>query len=69
MKQVRHRFYRQLWRVWIPGGSLALFGGCNALSDAQLTQILQSVISTGINALLTNGIAALLGAASNTTTM
>ena len=50
--------YRAL-RVWAAGGSMLLFGGCNAISDAQLTQILSSFVTTGLNAILTNGIAAL----------
>jgi hypothetical protein len=53
---------RGLWRVWIPGGSLLALGGCG-LSDAQLTSILQSVITTGLNTLLTQLLSALLGAA------
>ena len=40
-----------LWRVWIPGGSLFLLGGCG-LSDAQVASIVQSLISTGVSALV-----------------
>lgn len=39
------------WRVWIAGGSLFLLGGCG-LSDAQLTGIVQTAVSTGLNALV-----------------
>ncbi|MFQ5805485.1 MAG: hypothetical protein ACE5I3_03435 [Phycisphaerae bacterium] len=55
-------FSRGLWRVWIPGGSLLVLGGCG-LSDAQLTAVLQSVITTGLNTFLVQLIATLLGAA------
>jgi len=48
------------WRVWVPGGSLLLLGGCG-LSDAQLTSILQSVILTGLNTLITQAISTLVG--------
>lgn len=58
----RWMFSRGLWRVWIPGGSLLLLGGCG-LSDAQLVSILQSVVTTGLNAFVTQFIATLLGAA------
>lgn len=54
-----------LWRVWIPGGSLFLLGGCG-LSDAQLTAILQSAIVTGLNALVSQVITTLVGAAAGT---
>ncbi len=54
-----------LWRVWIPGGSLFLLGGCG-LSDAQLTSVLQSVVTTGMNAFLTQLITALFGTAATT---
>jgi hypothetical protein len=52
--------YRAL-RLWAAGGSMLLFGGCNAITDAQLTQILSSFVTTGLNAILTNSIATLFG--------
>lgn len=54
--------YRAL-RLWAAGGSILILGGCNALTDAQLTQILSSFVSTGLNALLTNAVGALFGTA------
>jgi len=39
--------HHRLLRVYIPGGSLFLLGGCG-LSDQQLTSIAQSVITTGL---------------------
>jgi len=57
------------WR-WIrlasAGAGLSLFGGCG-LSDAQLTQVLQTVISTGLNTLLSQAISAFFGATAGTT--
>lgn len=47
---------KALWRVCVPGASLLVFGGCNALSDAQLTSILQSAVTTALNAFVTSGI-------------
>jgi hypothetical protein len=61
LKMKRSLFKRGFWRVWVPGGSLLLLGGCG-LSDAQLTSILQSVITTGLSSLLTQIVSALFGA-------
>ncbi len=49
----------RLWRMWIPGGSVLLLGGCG-MSDAQLASIWQSVIQTA----LTTGLTQLLSALS-----
>lgn len=46
-------------RTWVMSGSLFLLGGCSVLTDQQMTQVLTSFVSTGINAVLTNAIAAL----------
>lgn len=51
-----------LWRVFVPGGSLLLLGGCG-LSDAQLASILQSVIQTGLSTLVTEAISSLFASA------
>lgn len=51
---------KALWRVGLPGGSLFVLGGCNALSDAQLTSILQSAVTTALNAFVTSGISTFL---------
>jgi hypothetical protein len=56
---------RRLWRVWVPGGWLLLLGGCG-LSDVQLTSILQSAVTTGLNALFTQLISTLFGAVTST---
>lgn len=50
-------------RVWLSGGSLLALGGCG-LSDAQLASIFQSAVTTGLNALVTQILNALVGAAS-----
>ena len=47
-------------RFAIPGSGLLMVNGCNPLSDAQLTQILTSFISTSLNAFVTNLIGALI---------
>lgn len=47
-----------LLRVLVPGGSMLLLAGCG-LSDAQLTSLVQSALSTGLNAVLTNAISSL----------
>ena len=51
-----------LWLTMVPGGSLFLLGGCNALSDAQLSTILQSTVTTALNAFVTSGLTAFLSA-------
>lgn len=61
----RRMFSRGLWRVWVPGGSLFVLGGCG-LSDAQLASMLQSVVTTGLNTLLAQLLATLLGSAATT---
>lgn len=58
----RSMFSRGLWRAWVPGGSLLLLGGCG-LSDAQLTSIVQSVITTGLSSVLSQFVSTLFGAA------
>ncbi len=64
MKQ--RRYSKVFWRIFLPGGSLFLLGGCNALSDAQLTSILQSAIGTAMNAFLTNLISTLFSSGGTT---
>jgi hypothetical protein len=61
----RSIFSKGLWRVWIPGSSLLVLGGCG-LSDAQLASIWQSVIQTALTTALTQWISA-LGTAATTT--
>lgn len=56
----------RLWRLWVPGGSLLLLGGCG-LSDAQLTSIATSVITTGLSAFVSQLLTTLFSAASATT--
>lgn len=46
------------WRVWVPGGSMLLLGGCG-LSDQQLTSLVQSALSTGLNSVLAGAIQSL----------
>ena len=62
----RSIFSRGLWRVWIPGSSVLLLGGCG-LSDAQLASIWQSVIQTALTTALTQWIST-LGTAATTAT-
>lgn len=57
---------KALWRTIVPGGSLFVLGGCNALSDAQLSAILQSTVTTSLNALVTSGLTAFLSAFTGT---
>lgn len=45
---------RQMVRVWAPATTLAFLGGCG-LSDQQLTSIAQSVITTALNAFVSQG--------------
>ncbi|MFO0840276.1 MAG: hypothetical protein U1D55_17345 [Phycisphaerae bacterium] len=47
-----------LVRVLLPSGTLLAVGGC--LTDQQLTQILQSVITTGLTTAVTQFITALV---------
>ena len=49
---------KRFWLLWIPGSITFILGGCNALSDSQLTSVAQSAVSTGLNALVTNVISA-----------
>ena len=58
----RSMFSKGLWRVWVPGSSLLLLGGCG-LSDAQLSAILQSVIQTGLTTLITEAVSSLFACA------
>jgi hypothetical protein len=60
----RLMFSKGLWRVWVPGGSVLLLGGCG-LSDAQLSSIFQSVVQTGLTTLVTQIITTLLGTAAS----
>ncbi len=54
------RGFRKAWlRALLPGAGLMFLGGCNALSDAQLTSILQSAVGTMLNAFVTNLVATL----------
>lgn len=41
-------------RIWMSGAALLAVGGC--LSDQQLSSILQSAVSTGLNTLLTGAL-------------
>lgn len=59
-------YSKYFWRLWVPGGSLLAVTGCG-LSDAQLTSILQSAITTGLNALLSQMATAMFGAISGGT--
>lgn len=52
---------RKLLAVSASGGSLLLLGECG-LSDQQLTSILTSTISTGLNTLVSQGLIALFTA-------
>lgn len=47
-------------RVAVPGSGLLAIGGCDPLSDTQLTQILTSFISTALNSAVTSFIGALI---------
>lgn len=51
-----------LLRVWVPGSSLLLLGGCG-LTDAQLASIFQSVVQTGLTTLVTQIITTIFGGA------
>lgn len=55
---------RPFWRVLLIGGMLPILGQCG-LSDQQITAIFQSVITTGLNALVSQGIASALSQAAN----
>ncbi len=59
MKKVLHHGWL---RIAIPGSGVLAIGGCDPLSDAQLTQILTSFISTALNSAVTTFITNLLGA-------
>ncbi len=54
-----------LSRVLLPSGSLLALGGC--LTDQQLTQILQSVISSGLTTAVNQFITALAAGVAGTT--
>ncbi len=56
---VRFWLAARLNRFMIPGGALLVLGGCG-LSDQQLTGILESLVSTGLNTLITQGLTALV---------
>jgi hypothetical protein len=61
-------FARRQWiRTWAAGGSLFLLGQCG-LSDQQLTSIAQSVISTGLNTIVSQILATLVGAGATAAT-
>ena len=62
----RSIFSRGFWRVWIPGSSVLLLGGCG-MSDAQLASIWQSVIQTALTTALTQWISTLGNAATSAT--
>ncbi len=53
--------WRRVLATLSAGGSLFLLGECG-LSDQQLTSIATSTISTGLNTLVSQGLAALLTA-------
>lgn len=53
---------RRFATLWLPGASLLALGDC-ALSDQQLTSIAQSAVTTGLNTLLSQLLASLLGGA------
>ena len=55
---------RPVWRVLLIGSMLPILGQCG-LSDQQITTIFQSVITTGLNALVSQGIASALSQAAN----
>ena len=57
---------RGFWRVWVPGSSVLLLGGCG-LSDVQLASIWQSVIQTALTTALTQWLST-LGTAATTAT-
>jgi hypothetical protein len=42
---------RRMIRIWLASGTLLAFSGCG-LTDQQLTQIWQSVLTTGLSALV-----------------
>lgn len=55
----RRTWFGRLWRVWIPGGSLFLLGGCG-LSDVQLTSIFQGVVETALTTIVTGALSCLV---------
>lgn len=63
----KHVSWRRRALLWTAGVSLYTLGGCG-LSDAQLTGILQSAVSTGLNTLVSTGISALSSQTSATDT-
>lgn len=63
MSNRRSNGWSRLLRVWVPGSSLFLLGGCDILTDQQLTSIATSLISTGLNTVVTQALAALIGGA------
>lgn len=64
MKRANVLRRRPLLRVVLLGATLPLLGQCG-LSDQQITTIFQSVITTGLNALVSQGIASALSQAAN----
>ncbi len=64
---IRFWLAARLNRFLIPGGSLLVLGGCG-LSDQQLTGILQSLISTGLNTVITQGLTAIVESLAGTST-
>lgn len=54
---MRTRSNRALWKILVPGAVLFQISGC--LSDAQLTQLLTGVITTGLSTLLNQAIVSL----------
>ncbi|RMF82341.1 MAG: hypothetical protein D6744_06145 [Planctomycetota bacterium] len=65
MKQFKYMCCRGWTRVLVPGGSIALLGGCG-LSDQQLSTLFATAVSTGLNTLVTQAIAALFGGLTGT---
>lgn len=63
MRSIANRW--RWMRLMAASAGVTVLGGCG-LSDAQLTQILQTVISTGLNTLLSQAISALFAGATGT---
>lgn len=61
----RRMWFSRFWRVWVPGGSLLVLGGCG-LSDAQLSSIFQGAVETALTAIITGALSCVFPEASAT---
>lgn len=64
MKRLRLKTHFVRWAF--PAAALFQLGGCG-LSDSQLTSVAQSVVTTALNTLVTQGLGLLLAGATGTT--